>query len=226
MKQKKMRKNSSRSTNQLSDVIDVIKMSVKSRLIVLLLQLVFNLLINDHKSDAFVNGLESELNSSFDLMVNKLFSGLNRWDSQYFMAIAHKGYSESEQFLAFFPLFPLVIRFMANIFDLINFDANHKMFSYYCLLIISAVLVNITLFVLASIVLYKLTIELFKNLEFGKRAVHWFCYNPSSIFFSAFYSESLFCFLTFSGIYLTNHSLLMASFAFGLSSATRSNGRT
>jgi phosphatidylinositol glycan class V len=205
------------------ELLAIIKMSLKSRSIVLLLQLVLNLLINDHKSDAFLNGFESELKSESDLMIDQLFNGLNRWDSQYFMAIAYKGY-QKENFLAFFPLFPLMVRLLALLFSSINLVFGTEVVAYYCLLEISAAFLNLILFIMTSIVLYLLTVQLFGSKQMAEGVVHWFCYNPSSIFFSAFYSESLFAFLTFSAIYFTNKSLIIASILFGLSSGTRSNG--
>lgn len=206
-----------------SELLAIIKMSLKSRSIVLLLQLILNLIINDHKSDAFLNGFESELKSKSDQMIDQMLNGLNRWDSQYFMSIAYKGY-EKEQFLAFFPLFPLMVRLLALVFNSINLVFGTQIVSYYCVLEISAAFLNLILFIMTSIVLYLLTVQLFASKQMAEGVVHWFCYNPSSIFFSAFYSESLFAFLTFTAIYLTNKSLLMASILFGLSSGTRSNG--
>lgn len=212
-----------------SDTRDIIKLGLKSRLIVFCLQLLFNLLIPDHKSDGFVNGLEAELKTTTDYIVYNLLIGLNRWDSQYFIAIANQGYFR-EEFLAFFPLFPLSVRFLALILNWIQTLLGQTFVSFYCLLLIASFLLNLLLFVITSVVLYKLTVRLFGDQWFARRAVHWFAYNPSSIFFSSSYTESLFAFFTFSGIYLSHlatdyRSLTMASVAFGLSCGTRSNGK-
>ena len=213
------------------EMIEIIKLSAKSRLIIFGLQFIFNILITDHKSDAYINKFESDLNSTSDQIIYNLMIGLNRWDSQYFMAIAYKGY-EREEFLAFFPLFPLFVRVLALILNSIQTTLfRQNLISFYCLLLVSSFLTNFLLFILTSIVLYKLTVNLFCDKQFGRRVVHWFAYNPSSIFFSSSYSESMFAFLTYSAIYLTqlsnkSYHLLMASIVFGLSSATRSNGKT
>ena len=211
------------------EIGDIVKLSLKSRLIVFCLQLLFNLLIPDHKSDGFVNGFESELKTSADSIVYNILIGLNRWDSQYFIAIANHGYFR-EEFLAFFPLFPITVTLLAQFLNLIQTIFGQTFISFYCLLLIASFILNLILFVLTSIVLYKLTLRLFGDQSFARRAVHWFAYNPSSVFFSSSYTESLFAFLTYSGIYLTHLpksycNLILASIAFGLSCSTRSNGK-
>lgn len=207
------------------DVLRVIKSSLKSRLIVLSCGVVFNWIIDDHKADAFRNRFQSDdglkwTQSASDLIILKLLSGTTRWDSQYFLIISHDSYSE-EEFLAFFPFFPLLVRFLASI---LFYFWSHFV-SFYCTLILSAVLINLLSFILTSIVLYKLTLEMFNDKKFAMNAIHWFCYNPASIFFTVSYSESLFSFLTFTALWFChNKRLLMASIFIGLSSATRSNG--
>ncbi|CAG2106571.1 unnamed protein product [Medioppia subpectinata] len=211
--------------------VSVIKVSAKSRLVLLSLQLVANGLIPDHESaDAFVHRLEDKLpTTGTDRLIYHVFSGLNRWDSQYYTTIAYNGY-DREEFLAFFPLFPLLVRQLATILWSIQHLSTDRTFvSYYSLILLSSFALNFGLFILTALVLYKLTAKLFADRSMAANVVHWFSYNPSSVFFSSSYSESLFAFLTFSGIYLTHlsdksHHLMMASALFGLSSATRSNG--
>ncbi|XP_054155455.1 GPI mannosyltransferase 2-like [Oppia nitens] len=211
------------------DRVQVVKTAAKSRLLLFVLQLVANLLIPDHRSDGFLNGFESELKTRADRVIHQLFIGLNRWDSQYFMAIAYNGYTR-EEFLAFFPLFPLLVRWLANLLAIIvNTFIGTTVVSYYSLLLISSFTINFLLFILTAIVLYELTVRMFASKPMARMTVYWFAYNPSSIFFSSSYSECLFAFLTFAGIYWTHmttkwHHLMLASVLFGLSSAVRSNG--
>lgn len=86
-------------------------------------------------------------------------------------------------------------------------------------------MINLTCFVLTSLTLYYLTVNLFKDSQFAFLTAIVFTINPASIFFSAFYSESLFCFLTFLGLLCieTNYPFIGASLL-GLSGGTRSNG--
>ncbi|CAG2172382.1 unnamed protein product [Oppiella nova] len=215
------------------DLLAVMRVVAKSRLVILSLQLIANHLIPDHQSvDAFTNNLEANhVKTATDRVIYHALNGLNRWDSQYFTAIATSGYAR-EEWLAFFPLYPLLIRQLAATLMTIQVSLvghNHLFVSHYCLILLTGFVVNFLAFVSASVVLYKLTIKLFANKSMAAECVQWFAYNPSSIFFSAYYSESLFAFLTFGGIYFTHASdnrlhLLWASVAFGLSSATRSNG--
>ncbi|KRX44073.1 GPI mannosyltransferase 2 [Trichinella murrelli] len=58
-----------------------------------LLQLLFNYLIVDHTADAFTTPDSEVPNQSItDNVINILFSGFSRWDSQHFLHIALKGY--------------------------------------------------------------------------------------------------------------------------------------
>ncbi|KRY32550.1 GPI mannosyltransferase 2 [Trichinella spiralis] len=58
-----------------------------------LLQLLFNYLIVDHTADAFTTPDSKASNQSItDNVINILFSGFSRWDSQHFLHIALKGY--------------------------------------------------------------------------------------------------------------------------------------
>lgn len=51
-------------------------------------------------------------------LIQELFSGLARWDARHFLHIAEHGYTwESE--LAFFPLFPTVLRIFGTFFHFV-----------------------------------------------------------------------------------------------------------
>ncbi|RQM25678.1 hypothetical protein B5M09_003563 [Aphanomyces astaci] len=127
-----------------------------------------------------------------------IFSAFAAWDGVYFVDIAGEGY-RYENTHAFFPLFPLLVRWTSNV----------------C-------------FVLAAVYLYRLGLLLLNNESLAKRAAYFFCICPSGIFMSACYSESgMYCLeryrtaarSTSGHIYLSLSALL-----FGLSAATRSNG--
>lgn len=156
-----------------------------------------------------------------DHIVKWVLGGLVRWDAQYFMHIAQYGYTH-ENTLAFFPLFPLIVRFVASIIGipLLYF------LNYYSVLLIAATLTNFFLFVKTAVVFHRLSEHVLRDDTLAYRAALLFCLNPASIFFSAPYSEGIFAFLTFSGL-LFNETWTSSSFAagvFGLASAARSNG--
>lgn len=144
-----------------------------------------------------------------------------RWDAHYFMHIAQYGYTH-ENTLAFFPLFPLLVRCVAAIIGIPLL----YILNYYSVLLISAVLINFILFVRTALVLHKLSEHVLRDETLAYHAALLFCLNPASVFFSAPYSEGLFAFLTFSAL-LFNEMHSSSSFAavmFGLASAARSNG--
>ena len=189
--------------------------SAKSRLIVILLQMIFNSILPDHKSiDAYKNDLKS------DGLIWKLLSGFTHWDAEYFLKIAHSGYHD-ERHLVFLPYFPLMTRSFAGLINLITFNY----LNYQDVLLLSGVLINQIHFILTTVIIYLLTIQLFSDRKFASRCCHYFSYSPASIFFSTFYSESIFCFLTFSSLLASlNGHIYLSSILIGLSTITRSNG--
>ena len=191
-----------------------------SRLLVFFLQLVFNILFPDHVStDAFVTDVSIN-NTGLDLVVDSLFSGLNHWDAQYFIHITRYGY-DTEEKLAFFPGLPLVLRVPAHVIRILSAD----LLSTYSAIIVTGFLFNFIFFLLATVMLFELTHILFKESKFAEESVMWFAFNPASIFFSATYSESLFSFLTFTGLLLLeNERIIFANVFFAASLMTRSNG--
>ena len=83
-------------------------------------------------------------------------------------------------------------------------------------------------FVLAALVLYRLSRAVLRNDVLAERAALLFCINPASIFMSALYTESLFALLSFLGMWaleaLGTSGLSLAALLFAASSAVRSNG--
>ncbi|KAG3115656.1 hypothetical protein PI124_g5512 [Phytophthora idaei] len=152
-------------------------------------------------------------------------AALSNWDGVYFSHIALNGY-DFEHFHAFFPLYPLLARWLARLLPLETSAA----------LITSGWLISNVSFVLAALFLYRLGCVVLRKEVVARRAAYLFCVVPSNIFMSAFYSESLMCLLSFSGMYfLARHAqapktrrsfwdLVLCALLFGASSATRSNG--
>lgn len=136
-------------------------------------------------------------------------------------------FDSSEQSHAFLPFFPLCIRYVAN--TLVSVLPRSVLPSTYeATVAFSAILINATAFLVASLALYESTLYLLlgeQSLEETRRqSMHKkekeqqstpinsqncetiskivamaFCLNPAGVFFTAAYSESIFAMLTFSG---------------------------
>ncbi|KAA0191006.1 hypothetical protein HAZT_HAZT007102 [Hyalella azteca] len=186
-----------------------------------ILQVVANWIIPDHEADAFVSPPDPDLSVGIvDQIVTGLIGGLVRWDAQYFIHIAEYGYTH-ENTLAFFPLYPLLVRLLANV----AFIPLHFIINYHTTIILVAVILNFCLFIIASGIFYQLSGEVLGNEVLAYRASILFCINPASIFFSAPYSESLFALCTFCA--LLNYERgggWAAPSLFGAAGCARSNG--
>lgn len=195
--------------------------AISSRIVVLAIQFLANYLIPDHEAGVFKKPRQPDRNE----FVEVLASGLTRWDGQYFLHIAEYGYTY-ENTLAFFPLFPVLIRGLAYPFQILV-DSFPSVFilTTHDTLVLASILVNNFLFTHSARLLYKLTLKVTSNERLSYTSALLFCVNPASVFFSAVYSESLFCFLTLSGLVgIESGHTVTASLFFGLSSMTRSNG--
>lgn len=183
-----------------------------------LFQIIFNL-VPDHDADAFRLPYETESGTS-NAFVSKSLSGFSRWDAQYFLHVTLYGYTH-ENTLAFFPLFPLTLRFFTSC---LSYFLSSILSELNCALI-AGVFLNSILSSLASIYLYKLTFVVFHSEIFAYTSALLFCINPASIFFSALYSEALFSLMTFSGLWTLESGQYWVSLSLlGLSAAVRSNG--
>ena len=186
------------------------------------LQVISNLIIPDHEADAFISPVDPKLPKNIaDIVVDFFLGGFLRWDAQYFIHIAEYGYTH-ENTLAFFPLFPLLVRGIGNVIHIpLQIFCN-----YHSCLLLAAFGLNFFLFVKTSVIFFKLSKEVLSNEILAYKAAILFCINPASIFFSAPYSETLFCYLTFSALLASYESqkALLSSFKFSLACAVRSNG--
>jgi phosphatidylinositol glycan class V len=211
----------------------ILSVSISSRLIVLLVQLIFNLIIEDHNADAYRNkyfkalsddsGLYEMLPNSYKFLY-KSIEGLTKWDAQYFLEISLDGYV-SEQHLAFLPFYPIVISAIRqNLFGhtrpnfahflpsfsterLSSQDVSVRSLENYIQAAVIGVAVNNFIFVpIVCSLLFALTKLVKRNDEiYARSVVWWFCFNPASIFFSACYSESLFAALTLSSLVIIEY---------------------
>lgn len=148
---------------------------------------------------------------AMNFLLPQLFSWAN-FDGEHFLSIAIFGYKQLEQ--AFFPIFPLIINFFASPF-----------YSNLASSLLSSAVVGLIVsnasFLIALILLFELL-----NLDYSKKisllTLIVLVIFPTSFYFGALYSESLFLLLTVSSFYLARKGRwIEASFIGALSSATR-----
>lgn len=172
----------------------VIRTAIYSRVVVIAIQFIADHLIWDHDAGVFLSPKTEKYQKPFDVLVQETLGGFLRWDAQYFTHIAKYGYTY-ENALAFFPLYPMLTGIIAHslwfIFPFGNIDS---------LVLLVGVLFNSFVFVLASIALYRLSKAILIKEELAFKAAVLFCFNPASVFFSAPYTETVFSYLTFSGM--------------------------
>ncbi|KAG7300314.1 hypothetical protein JYU34_015903 [Plutella xylostella] len=199
-----------------------------TRVFVIVLQAISNFIIPDHDANVFTSPRDPSLRAGYaDLVVDKLLAGLKRWDAQYFIHIAQFGYTY-ENCLAFFPFFPLVVRYVAYVLNSIL----GSVLNFHSVLLISAVFVNMVMFVKSADILHRLSLRILRSESKAYKATILYCVNPASIFFSAPYSETLMAWMSFYTMLkcTENESLrfanidIMSGFPAGFSMITRSNG--
>jgi phosphatidylinositol glycan class V len=163
------------------------------------------LLESDHdvcKEDLFIDEIKSAKDLKFD-------ETCGRRDDQF---------RTSEQSHAFFPLFPLIVRYLAlTIFQIMPTGIRPPTFE--AMVVLSCLLWNIASFIIATIALQHLTYTLVMNnglmrgkkggirrehataqaLEIANTTSVLFCLNPASVFFISCYSETTFSTFTFLG---------------------------
>ncbi|XP_030384007.1 GPI mannosyltransferase 2 [Scaptodrosophila lebanonensis] len=172
--------------------LKVTKLALTSRVIVLVVQMLANWAITDHKPDVFRMPLSYKYGPFpwLDKLILRCLGGLRHWDGEYFLHIANYLYSY-ENTLAFYPLYPVAVRHLA--------EACHIMIplSLQTLTLIMAVILNVIVFCKAANLLYQLTHKLFNDFNKSWNAALIYCFNPATIFFSAAYSETLFSYVSF-----------------------------
>ncbi|XP_068622486.1 GPI mannosyltransferase 2 [Battus philenor] len=204
--------------------------ALNTRIAVILLQAISNAIIPDHDAGVFISPEDPSLRkTTADIVIDKVLGGMKRWDSQYYIHIAQYGYTY-ENCLAFFPLYSLIIRYLAYMFSSIL----GSLLNFHSLLLLSATIINILFFIKSADVLYSLSLRVLRNECYAYKSTILYCVNPASIFFTAPYSETLFAFMSFYTMFKCTESEslrfanidITAAFPAGLSMITRSNGAT
>jgi len=128
-----------------------------------------------------------------------------RWDSVWYLAVAHTGYGGDPARPAFFPLYPLVLRALGS-------D------------IAAGILVSLACFAIASLLLHRL-VALELGPEAAGPAVLALALFPGSLYLSMVYSEALFLALSVGSVYAARRGRWAWAGALGaLGAATRSAG--
>jgi len=147
----------------------------------------------------------------------------SRWDAEWYLSIIKSGYVPSANIatthsnLAFFPLFPALVRLIT-----LPFPAKASSASIY---LAAGLLISNLFFLAAAYLLYKLVVELWHDEGIAQRTILLLIAFPAGFFFSTFYPESLFLFLAVALFYaaLRKHWLL-AALCGGLAAVTRPQG--
>jgi Gpi18-like mannosyltransferase len=103
------------------------------------------------------------------------------WDGVWYIKIATGGYADSDGSTAFFPLFPMLLRYVGLVFR-----GN---------LVITGVVISLVCYAGCVWLLYRLVRSDFDD-EVASRAVVYLAIGPLSFFLQAVYTESLFLVLT------------------------------
>jgi hypothetical protein len=150
------------------------------------------------------------LTHPFSGVADTLLSPLARWDSAWYLDIAHSGYAGPSS--AFFPLYPVLVRGFALV-------------SAPGALLVSAYAVSLVALVGALYLLHRLvTLEL-RSAEVARDAVLMLALFPGALWLGAPYSESLFLLLSVGAFYSARTDRwAWAGGCAALASATRSAG--
>jgi hypothetical protein len=139
---------------------------------------------------------------------NPYFWARANFDGNYYMTIARIGYEPFTYF--FFPLYPILIRF-------VSIFVGTSLFSH----LTSGVFVSNIMFFLGMVGLYKI-VKNEKNQAVAKLTIILLLIFPTSFYFGAIYTESLFFALSvWSLVYAIKRSFLPAAILAGLASGTR-----
>lgn len=224
--------NSSQSTSSSKtsaySPVSVFVTAFCSRCIVLFLIVLLQYLLPDHVPQG-----------AYDLPINwtneslkNILVGFIRWDSAHFLAVSKWGYGYSEQSLAFFPLYPILVSIVSkSTYILVSSVMSSDEWMIFCAVAIS----NIS-FAIAAVILWLWvsSISVSQNTRFFTLVL--FLVNPSNVFFSIPYAESFFSMLWFSTVYALQLALPHKCSILGgiklsgvclflfLAASTRSNG--
>jgi len=144
--------------------------------------------------------------------LNALFAPAARWDSTWYLGIAHAGYQQPEQ-TVFFPLYPALTAIGGT---LLGGGTRADL--------VAGLVLSLSSALLAVYLLHRLTaLELGQSV--ARNTVWIFCWLPVAFFLSTVYTEALFAALTIGSFYSARLGRwAMAGLIGALASATRNGG--
>jgi len=146
----------------------------------------------------------------FDGVLAWLFNPWGHWDGVWFIKIAVAGYAESDGSTAFFPLYPLLLRYVG-----ILFGGN---------LLLTGISISLVCYGGAMVLLYRLVRTQY-DARTAALTVTLISLVPTSLFFQAVYTESLFLLLSLACfVWARKGSWKLAGLAALLATLTRSTG--
>jgi hypothetical protein len=135
-----------------------------------------------------------KLHNPVERIILKFLKNFYTYDSIQFIHLAQTGYTNDKNY-AFFPLFPLMIRYTANFLN--YFVGNYFVHNLTIFMICGFVISNM-LCLFNTMMLYKLTHFLTHSNIKSRLVAFLFLINPSTIIFISIYSENLyFCLILF-----------------------------
>ncbi len=145
---------------------------------------------------------------SFGRIGNLLAATTVRWDSIYYLQIAHHGYQSLRQ-AGFFPLYPLLIRAVSLVTG-----------SF----VIAGILISLACLLATLVLVRRLTLLAFDE-RTANLTVRLLAFGPMALFMSAVYTESLFLALSTGAFYAGRRGRwAWAGVLGGLAAASRSGG--
>src|SRR4051794_18829357 len=182
---------------------------VASRLLVWLAAVVAAAVANPDAGQSALSFDRPELTHPFGGALDSLFAPLARWDSVWYLGIAHGGYDGTST--AFFPLYPLLVRGLAP-----GGQPAALLFTAYALSLASLG---------GALYLLRRLAELELGRDAARRTVLLLAFFPGALWLGVPYSESLFLLLSVGALYAarTGH-WAWAGVCAALASGTRSAG--
>ena len=146
----------------------------------------------------------------FSGWLGSLFNPWAHWDGVWYIKIATSGYAEADGSTAFFPLFPMLLRYVG-----VLLDGN---------LLITGIVVSLLCYAGCVWLLYRLVRRDFDE-SIAARAVIYLAIGPLSFFLQAVYTESLFLLLSLACFVFAREGRWRLAGVMGLlATLTRSTG--